>query len=373
MAKVRIENVIKRFDQQAVVKDFALQINDGEFIVLVGPSGCGKTTLLRMVAGLETVTSGDIYIDDVCVTHALPKKRDIAMVFQNYALYPHMTVYNNLAFSLKLRKQSKTVIREKITQTAQMLGLDNLLDRHPHQLSGGQKQRVALGRAIVRNPKLFLFDEPLSNLDAKLRVSMRAEILDIHRRLNNTSIYVTHDQMEAMTMGTRIVVMKDGIIQQNGTPREIYNHPVNRFVGGFIGSPAMNMLPCRITETDGRLMVGGKSFQLTVPVDKSQPLQQYQNRDLVLGIRPEGFYHPETETAHNEQATLVSTVGLVEPLGSEQLVHFTIAGDPAVARLNPRLQFKYGDRLSLSVQMDSVHFFDAETGISLYSGTSDGR
>jgi len=367
MAKVRIEHVVKRFDQQEVVKDFSLSIDDGEFIVLVGPSGCGKTTLLRMVAGLETVTSGEIFINDVCVTHAPPKKRDIAMVFQNYALYPHMTVYNNLAFSLKLRKLPKPAIRDKVTQAAQMLGLAGLLERLPSQLSGGQKQRVALGRAIVRNPKVFLFDEPLSNLDAKLRVSMRAEILDIHRRLNNTSIYVTHDQMEAMTMGTRILVMKDGIMQQNGTPQEIYNRPLNRFVGGFIGSPAMNMIPCRFGEKDGRLIVQGQGFELTVPAERSPQLNAHRNQELILGVRPECFIHLEGENTSDGKESIQSTVTLVEPLGSEQLIHFTVAGNPAVARLNPRLLFKYGDPLSLGIQMDAVHFFTADTGVNLRS------
>ncbi|MBU2647555.1 sn-glycerol-3-phosphate ABC transporter ATP-binding protein UgpC [bacterium] len=365
MAKVRIENVVKRFDRQAAVNNFSLQIDDGEFIVLVGPSGCGKTTLLRMVAGLETVTEGEMFIDGVRVTNTPPKKRDIAMVFQNYALYPHMTVYNNLAFSLKLRKFSKEEIRKKVTEAAAMLGLADLLDRHPNILSGGQKQRVALGRAIVRNPRLFLFDEPLSNLDAKLRVSMRAEILDIHRRLNSTSIYVTHDQMEAMTMGTRIIVMKDGTIQQNGTPREIYNHPVNKFVGGFIGSPAMNIIRSRVDARSEGTWLTGPDFQLAVPDARAPLLQDHLDKEIYLGIRPESFCH--LGASDNGQASFEAVVTLVEPLGSEQLIHFTLAACEMVAKLDPHIPLQYGDRVKLGVKMSDVHFFDLQSEQNLQS------
>lgn len=368
MARVRIENVVKQFDQCIAVKNFSLQIDDGEFIVLVGPSGCGKTTLLRMVAGLETVTKGDIFINDVCVTHARPKKRDIAMVFQNYALYPHMTVYKNLAFSLKIRKLPKAKIHSKVTQAAKMLGLEDLLGRHPNQLSGGQKQRVALGRAIVRNPKLFLFDEPLSNLDAKLRSSMRAEILNIHRRLNNTSIYVTHDQMEAMTMGSRIVVMKDGIIQQNGTPQEIYDRPVNKFVGGFIGSPAMNIIRCGVEKKADRIHVSGQAFQLAIPEPRRNYLESNLDKDIFLGIRPESFFHLSEQAIDNEYETIEAVVTLVEPLGAEQLIHFTVADNDIVAKLNPRIPLKYGDKVLLGVEMNDVHFFDQNSEINLQFG-----
>lgn len=362
MAKVRIENVSKHFDLTVAVQDFSLDIEEGEFIVLVGPSGCGKTTLLRMVAGLETVTKGEIYINDICVTHAPPKNRDIAMVFQNYALYPHMTVYKNLAFSLKLRKQPKKVIDDKVNWAADMLGLSNLLKRHPHQLSGGQKQRVALGRAIVRNPQLFLFDEPLSNLDAKLRVLMRAEILDIHRQLNNTSIYVTHDQLEAMTMGTRIVVMKDGAILQAGTPQEIYNHPVNKFVGGFIGSPAMNMIHGQIEVRNDHLYIKTQDFQLALSNHWRDRIKAHADRELILGIRPESFYHVEDRSKGSQEYVVETMVNLVEPLGSEQLIHFTVGGDRLVAKLDPRIPLKFGDRLVLGVNMDDIHLFDSKDG-----------
>lgn len=368
MTHVRIEKVVKRFDQQEAVKDFNLEIKDGEFVVLVGPSGCGKTTLLRMIAGLEKVSEGDIYINNRCVTHVPPKKRDIAMVFQNYALYPHMTVYNNLAFSLKLQKMPKAEIREKVTKTAEMLGLNQFMKRHPNQLSGGQKQRVALGRAIVRNPKLFLFDEPLSNLDAKLRVSMRAEILEIHRRLNNTSVYVTHDQMEAMTMGSRIVVMKDGSMQQNDTPQEVYNKPVNKFVGGFIGSPAMNIVACEILEEGEQCFLKGEGFKLAVPESRRRFLRSSQDRNLFLGIRPESFFYiPDAADADAHRSIQVA-ITLVEPLGSEQLVHFTLSGERMVARLDPKCVIHFGDSVVLGIKTDDVHFFDSQTGRNLQYG-----
>lgn len=365
MTKVRIESVNKRFDQFEAVKDFSMEIEDGEFIVLVGPSGCGKTTLLRMVAGLEKVSAGEIYIDDACVTHIPPKKRDIAMVFQNYALYPHMTVFNNLAFSLKLRKVPKDKIREKVMQTAEMLGLESLVKRHPNQLSGGQKQRVALGRAIIRNPKLFLYDEPLSNLDAKLRVSMRAEILDIHRRLQNTSIYVTHDQMEAMTMGSRIVVMKDGAVLQSDTPQEIYNRPANQFVGGFIGSPAMNMVTAQLEEMAGRMVLKGNGFELRVPHGRQSSLTSAESNILVLGIRPESFFFTQGKTEVNSLSSVQVRVVLVEPLGAEQLVHCDMAGQRLVARLDPGIPLTYGDTITLGLSIDKIHFFDSRTGNNL--------
>jgi len=365
MAKVRIENVVKRFDSYEAVKRFSLDIDEAEFIVLVGPSGCGKTTLLRMVAGLESVSEGEIYIDGRRVTHTPPKKRDIAMVFQNYALYPHMTVFNNLAFSLKLRRYPRDQIRQKVTQTAELLGLADMLNRLPNQLSGGQKQRVALGRAIVRNPRLFLFDEPLSNLDAKLRVSMRAEILDIHRQLSNTAIYVTHDQVEAMTMGTRIVVMRDGTIQQHGTPQEIYRHPLNRFVAGFIGSPAMNLIPCTVTSEAGRTLVVNPAFRLPVPDNRRQILAAAGPEGILLGIRPESFFHAGDPSQTAQQATLQIKAGLVEPLGAEQLVHFRIGEEELVARLDPEIPFRYGDLFSLGIKMSDVHFFDRQSGESL--------
>ena len=368
MSNVKIENVVKRFDQQEAVRLFSLDIQDTEFVVLVGPSGCGKTTLLRMVAGLETVSEGDIFIDGARVTHMPPKKRDIAMVFQNYALYPHMTVFNNLAFSLKLRKVPQSEIQKKVSWAAGMLGLDQLLDRHPNQLSGGQKQRVALGRAIVRDPKLFLFDEPLSNLDAKLRVSMRAEILDIHRRLNNTAIYVTHDQMEAMTMGTRIVVMKDGAIQQHGTPQDIYNRPLNRFVGGFIGSPAMNLINCGIESRKDQLLLRCGQLQLELPESRSKQLLVAHSDEIALGIRPESFYHIADSKVSNADGFFSAVIHLIEPLGSEQLVHFKIGGTDLVARLKPNIQLKYGDTVRLGINMEDIHLFDGKSGVNLGHG-----
>lgn len=361
MAQIKIEHVSKKFGTFTAVKDFSLEIRDGEFIVLVGPSGCGKTTLLRMVAGLATVTSGDIYIDGTRVTHTPPKKRDIAMVFQNYALYPHMSVYSNLAFALKLRKISKKEIRETVEKTSRLLGIQELLDRLPNQLSGGQKQRVALGRAIVRQPKVFLFDEPLSNLDAKLRISMRAEILDIHRRLNNTSIYVTHDQLEAMTMGTRIIVMKDGVIQQGGTPQEIYNDPTNKFVAGFVGSPAMNFFQCSVREKDGSLFVTGSGMKLAVPDHYRNALKPYLNQEVILGLRPEHFSELMTDKADAGFTSCKAFVRLVEPLGCEQLIHLEVNDQRFIARIDPRSTIQYGQKLDFDVNIESAKFFDPKT------------
>lgn len=361
MAQVKINNVTKHFGKVEAVKDFSLEINDGEFIVLVGPSGCGKTTLLRMVAGLETVTQGEIYIDETQVTHMPPKKRDIAMVFQNYALYPHVTVYKNLAFALKLRKMPKPEVKDKVEKTAKMLGIEELLGRLPNQLSGGQKQRVALGRAIVRKPKVFLFDEPLSNLDAKLRGSMRAEILDIHQRLNNTSIYVTHDQLEAMTMGTRIIIMKDGVIQQNGTPQEVYNHPVNRFVAGFIGSPAMNVLKCSIKEEAGKLLVTNNQISLPIPESVTESLRSHLDREIYFGLRPEHISILTNESKKPDYAPFKAHVRLVEPLGSEQLVHLEVGDQRLIARIDPRSKIAHGDTLEFQVHMNSATFFDSGT------------
>ncbi len=361
MAQVKIENVNKKFGDFTAVQDFSLEIEDGEFIVLVGPSGCGKTTLLRMVAGLETVTSGEIHIDNTQVTHLPPKKRDIAMVFQNYALYPHMNVYDNLAFALKLRKMPKAEIKEVVKKTADLLGIGDFTNRLPNQLSGGQKQRVALGRAIVRQPKVFLFDEPLSNLDAKLRVSMRAEILDIHQRLNNTSIYVTHDQLEAMTMGTRIIIMKDGVVQQNGTPKEIYKHPANKFVAGFMGSPAMNVMSCTIKEEAGNLMAVNNWMNLTIPAEKAAGLKSHINQDVFLGLRPEHIRDSVADGQNKNGSAFKAFVRLVEPLGSEQLVHLEAEDQRFIARIDPRSLINYGETLEFYARMESATFFDGKT------------
>jgi len=361
VSQVKIEKVCKKFSEFEAVKNFSLEIQDGDFIVLVGPSGCGKTTLLRMVAGLETVTSGEIFIDEAQITHMPPKKRDIAMVFQNYALYPHMNVFKNLAFALKLRKMPKPQIEETVKKTADLLGIGDFLNRFPNQLSGGQKQRVALGRAIVRQPKVFLFDEPLSNLDAKLRGSMRAEILDIHQRLNNTSIYVTHDQLEAMTMGTRIIIMKDGAIQQNGTPQEIYNYPATKFVAGFIGSPAMNVMSCTIKEEAGNLMAVNKGMSLTIPAEKTAGLTSYINKDVYLGLRPEHISDLAGNATKADNSTFKAFVRLVEPLGSEQLIHLEADDKRFIARIDPRSLIKYGETLEFQAQMESATFFDGKT------------
>ena len=361
MSQVKIDKVCKKFGDFEAVKNFSLEIQDGEFIVLVGPSGCGKTTLLRMVAGLETVTSGEIFIDEAQITHMRPKKRDIAMVFQNYALYPHMNVYKNLAFALKLRKMPKPEIEETVKKTADLLGIGDFLNRFPNQLSGGQKQRVALGRAIVRQPKVFLFDEPLSNLDAKLRGSMRAEILDIHQRLNNTSIYVTHDQLEAMTMGTRIIIMKDGVIHQNGTPQEIYNNPANKFIAGFIGSPAMNVMSCTIKEETGNLMAVNKGMNLTIPAEKTTGLTSYIDQDVYLGLRPEHISDLAGNATKADNSTFKAFVRLVEPLGSEQLIHLEAEDQRFIARIDPRSHITYGETLEFQAQMASATFFDGKT------------
>ena len=361
MAQVKINKVTKRFGDVEAVKDFSLEINDGEFIVLVGPSGCGKTTLLRMVAGLESVSSGEIHIDETDVTHMPAKKRDIAMVFQNYALYPHMNVYKNLAFALKLRKMPIPEIAETVEKTATMLGIGELLDRLPNQLSGGQKQRVALGRAIVRKPKVFLFDEPLSNLDAKLRVSMRAEILDIHQRLNNTSIYVTHDQLEAMTMGTRIIIMKDGLVQQNGSPQEIYNNPVNKFVAGFIGSPAMNLMKCSIIADGEKLLAVSGEMKLIIPSTKSEFLKPYVNKEVYLGLRPEHVTDSVEESSGTDGSIFKAFVRLVEPLGSEQLIHLEINKQNLIARIDPKVSIIYGETINFVADMEAAVFFDTNT------------
>ncbi|MBW2000272.1 MAG: sn-glycerol-3-phosphate ABC transporter ATP-binding protein UgpC, partial [Deltaproteobacteria bacterium] len=290
MANVLLKNLTKRFEDVIAVNKVNLEIRDREFIVLVGPSGCGKTTTLRMIAGLEDITEGEIYIGDRLINNLPPKDRNIAMVFQSYALYPHMNVFDNMAFGLKMRKMPRGEIEIRVKKAAEILGIESLLERKPKQLSGGQRQRVAVGRAIVRDPQVFLFDEPLSNLDAKLRVQMRTELKKLHERLQATVVYVTHDQVEAMTMGDRIVVMKDGVVQQVGTPLELYNRPSNLFVAGFIGSPSMNFIPCRLVEEDGRLYLDTGDFKVVLPDFAVPKLAQVKERDLVFGIRPEDIY-----------------------------------------------------------------------------------
>ncbi|MBA9025296.1 MULTISPECIES: ABC transporter ATP-binding protein [Bacillaceae] len=360
MAELQLEHIFKIYDNKVTaVEDFNLQIEDKEFIVFVGPSGCGKSTTLRMIAGLEEISKGDFYIDGKRVNDVPPKDRDIAMVFQNYALYPHMTVYDNMAFGLKLRKMPKAEIDQRVKEAAKILGLEVYLDRKPKALSGGQRQRVALGRAIVRDAKVFLMDEPLSNLDAKLRVQMRAEIAKLHKRLNTTTIYVTHDQTEAMTMATRLVVMKDGIIQQVGAPKDVYEKPENVFVGGFIGSPAMNFLNGKLE--NGIVKIGDQS--IAIPEGKMKLLrdQGYVGKDIILGIRPEDF-HDEPLFIESSPATKINAhIEVSELMGAEFMLYSSLGGQDFVARVDARTIVQAGDNLEMALDMNKAHFFDVET------------
>jgi len=361
MAKVTLKNVWKIFDKDVVaVEDANLEIADREFMVLVGPSGCGKSTTLRMVAGLEEITQGQIYIGDRLVNDVLPKDRDIAMVFQNYALYPHMTVFDNMSFALKLRKYPKSEIRERVEEAAEILGITNLLGRKPKALSGGQRQRVAVGRAIVRKPAVFLFDEPLSNLDAKLRVQMRAEISRLHQRLQSTMIYVTHDQVEAMTMGDRITVMKDGIIHQVDSPLGLYNNPRNRFVAGFIGSPAMNFLKGTLVEGP-QLSFQGAAGKLTLDPDDITALKPHAGKEVLLGIRPEDIHAPDYLPDLPLGQSIDTEVDVIEPMGNEIFLYVKAAGTELAARVDPRQKAKVGGALPLVLDMKKAHFFDAQT------------
>jgi multiple sugar transport system ATP-binding protein len=363
VAGVTLKGVCKRFAGVAAVDRVDLEIRDKEFVVFVGPSGCGKTTTLRMVAGLEEITEGEILIGDRLVNEVAPKDRDIAMVFQNYALYPHMNVYDNLAFALKMRKVPRPEIDRRVRAAAQLLGIENLLDRKPKALSGGQRQRVAVGRAIVREPKVFLMDEPLSNLDAKLRVQMRSELSKLHNRLQTTFIYVTHDQTEAMTMGDRIVVMKDGRVQQVGAPLQIYEHPDNIFVAGFIGSPAMNFFPGRLEEAGGELAVDLGSFRLPLPEDMPawQAYQARSGREVVLGVRPEDIddagLHPECPEAFVAEAM----VDVVEMMGSEAYLNATVGTHSLVARVEAGTSARDGVPHRLAFNVRKGHLFDPQT------------
>ena len=362
MAEVRLENVWKIYDNGVeAVKDANLLVEDKEFVVLLGPSGCGKTTTLRMIAGLEEVTRGKIYIDGKVVNDVEPKDRDIAMVFQNYALYPHMTVYENMAFGLRLRKFPKDEIDRRVREAARILGIENLLDRKPRQLSGGQRQRVAVGRAIVRNPKVFLFDEPLSNLDAKLRVQMRAELKKLHLRLEATMIYVTHDQVEAMTMADKIVVMKDGRIQQIGDPHTIYNKPKNIFVAGFIGSPPMNFINAKVVRGEGGLWIQASGFKVKVPKEYEDALADWIDKDVIFGIRPENIYDKMFAFAPKEENTVTGIVDVVEPLGSETILHVKVGDDMITAKVDPKTQAKVGQKIDLVFDMEAMHAFNPET------------
>ena len=369
MAEVILKSVRKEFDRDVVAVDDAdIEIGDREFVVLVGPSGCGKSTTLRMIAGLEEITSGEIYIDGALVNDIPPKDRDIAMVFQNYALYPHMTVYQNMAFGLKLRKYSRDEIDQRVREAADILGIQELLNRKPKALSGGQRQRVAVGRAIVRKPKVFLFDEPLSNLDAKLRGQMRTEISKLHNQLEATMIYVTHDQTEAMTMGDRIVVMKDGRIQQIDTPLNLYNSPVNQFVAGFIGSPAMNFLVGRLVSGEGGGLVFDEgSIQLALPPKSSSRLADHAGQEVVLGIRPSDIHDPDTLSEGRETVEIAAQVEVVEPMGSEVYLNLTTGRTAFVARVDPVHMPVVDQEVRLAVEIDKAHFFDRETEASLTS------
>ncbi len=359
MAQVLMKDLNKKYDEVHAVKDVNLHIRDKEFVVLVGPSGCGKSTTLRMVAGLEEITGGEITIGDRVVNDLPPKDRDIAMVFQNYALYPHMTVYDNMAFGLKMRKFPKAEIAQRVQSAAEILGIQDLLKRKPRQLSGGQRQRVAVGRAIVRHPQVFLFDEPLSNLDAKLRVQMRVELKRLHDRLETTAIYVTHDQVEAMTLGDRVVVMKDGWVQQVGEPLELYGKPANRFVAGFIGSPAMNFADVTIVEANGGVWAEAPGLRVKVAADRADRIRAYKGQHLTLGVRPEDL-QPATG-ADAPDRTFDAVVEVVEPLGSEILLDVKAGGASMVARVDPSVRVKVHEPIRLSLAPERMHFFDLKT------------
>ena len=362
MACVFLENVGKIYSGNVrAVKDFNLEIEDAEFVVMVGPSGCGKSTTLRMVAGLEEITEGTIKIGDRVINDVPPKDRDIAMVFQNYALYPHMTVYDNMAFGLKLRKFKKTEIDKRVRDAAAILGIPELLQRRPKALSGGQRQRVAVGRAIVRKPAVFLFDEPLSNLDAKMRVQMRTEISRLHTRLETTMLYVTHDQVEAMTMGDRIVVMKDGIIQQVATPTDLYDKPANSFVASFIGTPPMNFFDVTVMKENGTLTLREDTFDLAVPPKWKELLEPHTDKEVIFGLRPEDV---GSMTAENTEGSpkITASVEVVEPMGSETYLYMKTEKNDFIARVDPHRLCHVGEKIDLAISLDKAHVFDKETG-----------
>lgn len=364
MANISLQHIFKIYPGNVTaVNDFNLEIDDKEFIVLVGPSGCGKSTTLRMIAGLETISQGNLYIGDHLVNDVAPKDRDIAMVFQSYALYPHMSVYKNLAFSLKLKKMEKSEIDKRVIEAAKILDIEHLLDRKPKALSGGQRQRVALGRAMVRNPKVFLLDEPLSNLDAKLRTTMRSEISKLHKRLGTTFVYVTHDQTEAMTMGDRIVVMKDGFVHQVDTPQNLYDYPANLFVAGFIGSPQMNVMRVTIDRKGKGYIARLGKYEININWDesKAQNLGAYEGKEVFMGIRPEELHdHQSTENPKN-LSYVEAQVELSEPMGSEIYLYANINGEKTIAKIPPRSSVKIGDSIKLGINTNHIHLFDMET------------
>ncbi len=366
MASVTYEHVYKRWGDVTAVNDLNIHVEDKEFLVFVGPSGCGKTTSLRLLAGLEEISDGNIKIGDRIVNDVPPKDRDIAMVFQSYALYPHMSVYDNMAFGLKLRKTPKSEIDRRVKEAADILDIGHLLDRKPKQLSGGQRQRVAVGRAIVREPKVFLFDEPLSNLDAKLRVQTRAQITRLHQRLGTTFIYVTHDQIEAMTMASRIAVMKDGLLQQIDTPQNLYDHPTNVFVAGFIGSPSMNFFDATLVESDGKLEVNAGGFRLQVPEEKAKEWRAHKGKEVIFGIRPENIHSKQFVPPGILQADLKAKVEVVELMGNEITIYLATKDNKQfVGRVDPRFRSVMGQEVDLAIDMSNAHIFDPKSEISL--------
>ena len=366
MADLQLKHIYKRYaGGVTAVSDFTLDIDDKEFIILVGPSGCGKSTTLRMVAGLEEISEGELYIGGRLVNDVAPKDRDIAMVFQNYALYPHMTVFENMAFGLKLRKTPKDEIKKRVTEAAKILDIEHLLDRKPKALSGGQRQRVAMGRAIVRNPKVFLMDEPLSNLDAKLRVAMRTEIKKLHNKLQTTFMYVTHDQTEAMTMGTRIVVMKDGVIQQVDTPANLYTKPDNVFVAGFIGSPQMNFVTATLSKENGSVYASFGDNKIMIPNGKVTPeLEGYIGKEVIVGIRPEDIHDDEAFISSRPEVCN-AYVEVTEMMGAETYLYLELAGEQFTARVNQRSTAKIGDTIKVAFETNKIHIFDKDTEMAI--------
>ncbi len=368
MAGLKLENIVKKYSNGFVaVSEFNLDIEDKEFIIFVGPSGCGKSTTLRMIAGLEEISDGKLYIGDKLMNDVAPKDRDIAMVFQNYALYPHMTVYDNMAFGLKLRKTPKQEIDKRVTEAAKILDIVHLLDRRPKALSGGQRQRVAMGRAIVREPKVFLMDEPLSNLDAKLRVQMRTEISKLHQRLQTTFIYVTHDQTEAMTLGTRIVVLKDGIIQQVDSPQNLYHRPNNLFVAGFIGSPQMNMIEAKVTKEGDNVFLTFHNNKIKMNESKAKGLIDggYIDKDVIMGIRPEDLHDEEIFINSSSDSVMELEVEVTEMLGAEVFLYLNLNGQTITARVDPRSTAKAHDKIKIAADVNKIHVFDKDTELTV--------
>ena len=361
MAGILLKNVTKKYGKVPAVDRINLTVRDMEFVVLVGPSGCGKSTTLRMIAGLEQATEGQIYIGDRDVSNVPPKNRDIAMVFQNYALYPHMNVYKNMSFGLRIRKFPKQEIDKRVEEAAKILGIGDLLDRKPKELSGGQRQRVAMGRAIVRQPQAFLFDEPLSNLDAKLRVQMRAELARLHQRLKKTIIYVTHDQVEAMTLATQIVVMNQGQIMQIGAPKDVYKNPGNRFVAGFIGSPSMNFFDGTLVAEEGKVFVDTGDFRVEVPEDRKAKYEAYKGKGVILGIRPEHIHAPQYAPSGIIPAKIEATIEIIELLGHELNVIFNSGKNTFIATVDTRMEATIGNKIPLVFDMHNMHLFDKET------------